>query len=192
MMNHLYPIDDNLITYNEWCYNKVGLFNALTEINQHSFLSDYGVENLDLVFKMLYGNRIVSNSIIKLSVNELAIIIDKTFSDSWIKNYETVSELELGISHGTTDIETVTEDRKSDRTNKTINNVSAFNDDSEVYDTSNEDVESNNDKVNKKVEHVTKHTDNKILEQQLKEFNNSFVLSVVMEDIKNFITLEIY
>ena len=192
MMNHLYPIDNNLITYNEWCYNKVGLFNALTEISQHSFLLDYGVENLDLVFKMLYGNRIVSNSVIKLSINELAIIIDKTFSDSWIKNYETVSGLELGIPHGTTDIETVTEDRKSDRTNKTINNVSAFNDDSEVYDTSNEDVESNNDKVNKKVEHVTKHTDNKILEQQLKEFNNSFVLSVVMEDIKNFITLEIY
>jgi len=191
-MNYLYPIDDNLITYNEWCYNKIGLFNALTEINQHSFLLDYGVENLDLVFKMLYGNRIVSNSVIKLSINELAIIIDKTFSDSWIKNYETVSEIELGVARGTTDTETVTEDRKSDRTNKTINNVSAFNDDSEVYDTSNEDVESNNDKVNKKVEHVTKHTDNKILEQQLKEFNNSFVLSVVMEDIKNFITLEIY
>lgn len=181
-------------TYKQWSYNKMGLIKTIQEVQPFIFITSYGVEQLELVFRMMYNNRIVAESIRDLSVLEVAKLIVATYEDKWQQLYDetVVEKIPLGVSGEK--IVTETGDNKHDKTltDDTTNNVSAFNDDDvTVNDTStNSTKDVTIETSNKTI--TTRNKDYLLLNSQIKELNNNFCISVVCQDIKDFITLDIY
>lgn len=181
-------------TYKQWSYNKTGLIKTIQDTNPFEFITGYGVEQLELVFRMMYNNRIVAESIKDLSVLEVSKLIVATYEDKWNQLYQelVINKIPLGVSGET--IVTETSDNKLDKTltDDTTNNVSAFNDtDVSVNDTSTNNtkdvtIESSNKTI------TTRNKDYLLLNSQVKELNSNFCISVVCQDIKDFITLDIY
>lgn len=181
-------------TYKQWSYNKTGLIKTIQDTHPFIFITSYGVEQLELVFRMMYNNRIVAESVRELSVLELSKLIVATYEDKWQQLYDetVVEKIPLGVSGEK--IVTETGDNKQDKTltDDTTNNVSAFNDDDvTVNDTSTNStkdvtIESSNKTI------TTRNKDYLLLNSQIKELNSNFCISVVCQDIKDFITLDIY
>lgn len=178
--------------FNEWAKGKPSLFNEISKIKPFTFITEYGAENIDILYKVKYGNRAVSNSIEKLTIPELARILVTVFGDNWENKYRLLKEeLLLGVDSKTVVDETIKDNTtRLSKSNQTTS-VSAFN----VNDLSTNDSSENtsDDMQNKESSKntVTTHKNMNAIKTQLELLKSNFIDSV-LEDVSKVISLSIY
>lgn len=178
--------------YVEWIEGKSSLFNEIYKIKQYPFIVIYGAENIDLLYKVKYGDREVAKSIEKLTMHELAIILVTIFGDSWNKKYTLLNdELMLGVDSKTVVDETLKDDTTRVSINNQTNKVSAFNDEELTTNDKDEDVINDDIQKESKKNTVTKNYNMNAIKSQLDLFKSHFI-DDVLKDVSTIISLSIY
>ena len=181
----------NNVKYVEWVEGKPSLFNEIYKMRQYPFIADYGSENIDLLYKMKYGDREVAKNIEKLTIQELARILVAAFGESWNNLYVLIRNMELGVDSKTVIDETVTDDTTRVSTSNQTNKVSAFNDDDLA--TNNSDEDTVNDDIKKESKKMTNHTvyNMNAIKSQIELMNDHFIDNV-LKDVSRIVSLSIY
>lgn len=178
--------------FNEWIKDKPSLFSEINKIKPFTFITEYGAENVDILYKIKYGNRTVSKSVEKLTIPELARILVTQFGDNWENKYRLLKdELLLGVDSKTVIDETIRDNTTRMSASNQTTSVSAFNvDDLSTNDssenTANDDVQKESSKNT-----VTTHTNMNAIKTQLELLKTSFIDSV-LEDVSKVVSLSIY
>lgn len=178
--------------YNEWIEDK-SLFSEINNIESFPFIELYGVEKLDLLYKVNYGNKIISKNIESLTVSDVANIIVISHATSWKNQYDLLmNEIRLGVESVNTIEETVSEDMLRILDSDNINKVSAFNSEDLTMNDSN--VDSVNEDSEKKLIRNREQANKSFtaIQKQLELFNSSFVVDVVCKDVSKILSLSIY
>lgn len=178
--------------FNEWIKGKPSLFSEISKIKPFTFITECGAENIDILYKVKYGNRTVSKNVENLTIQELARILVTQFGDNWENKYRLLKdELLLGVDSKTVIDETIRDNTTRLNTSNQITSVSAFNvDDLSTNDssenTTNDDVQKESSKNT-----VTTHTNMNAIKEQLELLKSSFIDSV-LEDVSKIVSLSIY
>ena len=175
----------------EWVYGQPSIFSAIYEESPLEFLGVLGIQKLDMMFLARHGNRNIPSYLINLSTKELANMLVLDYYSKWEQYYNVFNKtLVDGVGVTETVNEKVDDDSKRTMSTKTLNKISAFNDDTLSDDNSQEDsVTDDNLKVaTKTVEKSIK--DFSVLEKQLALFNTGFI-DLLFTDILKYSALSI-
>lgn len=179
--------------YNEWIENKQGLFQELNSIHNYLFISDFGAENLDMLYTMMYGEKPIPKALQNRSVNDVARLIHRTFGDNWQKQHSLLQdELILGVDSKEVVDETSKDSTKTNETGTKTNKVSAYNSDTMVNNDSSEDTSDNTQE--KDVDRNTTKTNSSLqaIERQMQLLNRNFLIDTVCKDVSKLVSLSIY
>lgn len=178
--------------FNEWIKGKPSLFSEISKIKPFTFISEYGAENIDILYKIKYGNRTVSKSVENLTIPELARILVTEFGDNWDNKYRLLKdELLLGVDSKTVVDETIRDNTTRVSTSNQTTSVSAFNvDDLSTNDSSENTADDMQNKESSK-NTVTTHTNMNAIKSQLELLKTNFIDSV-LEDVSKVVSLSIY
>lgn len=181
------------MNYNQWIYNKQPMFKTINEIEQFDFLTLYGVEYAEKIYRMLYGQKLVTEVIDGFSVLELAQLIVTTHSESWKKQFDYLTtDYKLDVSKEVITTTDTTDNINRNTNNNSLNEVSGYNDDTLITESGTTD--NGTDSTEKTGTRTQKKTykDYSLYDERLKHITHNFVITVVCEDIKNMISLSIY
>lgn len=157
------------------------------------FTNQYSAEYLNTKLVLNYGDRIVFSKMIKLDINTICELIINTYSDKW-KSLININDLEINIASNNTrklnEINSTKECRENEIDN--INTISAFNTDELI----------NNDGSNTKGTDTSNKSDSRILTDEYLNYATAFnnlslleknhIINIVLKDVSNLLTLEIY
>lgn len=181
------------MTFNSWQENKENLFEVMNGISELPFLLEHSTDDLELVFKVTQGDRVLNVAYQQLSVSEVAQILLMRYLTKWNQITE-LFELEYPVDTNSmvTETETILDDGLQIQTDEVINKESAFNDDEFVNldsrsDSSNRDTENNRSRT---FEQSRKSLQAIMLRKSILE--KDVLLDVIFKDIANEITLSIY
>ena len=141
-----------VIRFQEWRNDKVGLFETLNSIIEFEFFQDYPPDELDLLFNLMFDNRVVSSVFHEKSMIETVTVLALRFKGKWNDLYTW-----FNINHpfNASSVETYSELVKSlderEISNDKVNMESAYNsndfvNESKVTDVSNDSGDSSTDK----------------------------------------------
>lgn len=180
------------MNFNQWVAGD-NLFHEINEqLEDNSFIEIHGIEEMNLLYKTMYGVRKVPRNLQSLSVREVARVLTMAYAKRWEMWYnQIIKELEIGVVS-----ERIITDKGSDETEretdvKRVNETSAFNDDDFVADNSNDDSTTDSMISNRENERSEKLIDFSTVQKQLEMFNQSFIIDIVMKDISKILTLDI-
>lgn len=183
---------DVLMLFNEWVEGKPSLFNEISKIKTFTFITECGAENIDVLYKMKYGNRTVSKNVEKLTIPELARILVTQFGDNWENKYRLLKEdLLLGVDSKTVIDETIRDNTTRTSTSNQINSVSAFNVDDLSTNDSSENAANDDMQKESSKNTVTTHINMNAIKAQLELLKSNFIDSV-LEDVSKIVSLSIY
>ena len=177
--------------FDEWIQDKQGIFIEMLKIKPLAFFADYEAENLDVLYKLKYGSRVVAKNIINLTSSEVARILIVSYGDKWNNKYALLKEIEKGVDSKTIIDETINDDVKRVSSSNQTNQVSAFND--EEVATNDVQVDIVNDDVKKDSTKNTVKTHKSInaIKTQLDLLNSNFI-DDVFQDVNKIVFLSIY
>lgn len=169
------------------------LFGTINSIKEFPFITSYGAEKIDLLYKMLYGSRIIPSNVENMSIQDIANVIVVSFGDKWEKQYKLLTdELLAGVESKTVIEESTEDDTDRNLTTTTINKVSAFNED-ELTENDGDDEKSNLNETKKSTRNSTNTTTSmKAIKDQLELLTSNFIIDVVMKDVSQLLSLSIY
>lgn len=178
--------------FNEWLKDQ-SLFSTINSIRSLPFITAYGAEKIDLIYKMLYGSRFIPSNVENMSITDVANIIVVSYGDNWEKQYKLLTdELLLGVDSKTTTEESIEDDTDRNLTTTNMNKVSAFNDD-ELTENDSEDENSNLNETKKSTRNSTTTTTSmKAIKDQLDLLTSDFIIDVVLRDVSRMLSLSIY
>lgn len=178
--------------FNEWVKGKPSLFSEISKIKPFTFITEYGAENIDTLYKIKYGDRTVSKSVEKLTIPEIARVLVTIFGDNWDNKYRLLKdELLLGVDSKTIVDETIRDNTtRLSKSNQTTA-VSAFNVDDLSTNDSSENTENDDMLKESSKNTVTTHTNMNAIKEQLELLKSNFIDSV-LEDVSKVISLSIY
>lgn len=187
-------------------YNGKGIFHYINETKPLTFIEDImGVDELDILFSRLYGNREVSllsrpvnGEVTEEHMQQLGALLTILFYDKWERLYETLNaELSLEtynlktveniIDSGEVSSNTINEHNKRDS-----KSVSAYNDDIMIDDSLDEregiDTTNNTGTTNNTRERVTTVSGNikNSLDDRIKAINylkNNLLYDIIFVDV---------
>ena len=180
---------NELVTVND-LNNVPQIFTELKKLNTNAMMDSDKLHNL---FMVRYGDRNVNPSIINLTPFQIADLLTFEYGKKWeILSTEIWTGFNLGARQVTKVTETITrkENRLTDKDD--LNKVSGF--DSEELITDNGLNSKTKDDLTGT---ETKTTTNEIIDMET-AFNNlsltmqNSIIEIVLNDVKNFITLSIY
>ena len=180
---------NELVTVNN-LNNVPQIFTELKKLNTNAMMDSEKLHNL---FMVRYGDRNVNPSIINLTPFQIADLLTFEYGKKWeISSTEIWTGFNLGARQVTKVTETITrkENRLTDKDD--LNKVSGF--DSEELITDNGLNSKTKDDLTGT---ETKTTTNEIIDMET-AFNNlsltmqNSIIEIVLNDVKNFITLSIY
>lgn len=182
-----------MMNYNQWIQNKQSLMKTINEVEQFDFLTLYGVEYAEKIYRMKYGQKPVTDVINSFSVLELSNLIVSTHGESWKKQFNYLSkDYQLDVSREVIRSSDTTDNINRNTNNNSLNEVSGYNDDTLVTESGTKDNGTDStEKTGTKTETIT-YKDYRLYDERLKHITNNFVVNVVCEDIKKMISLSIY
>lgn len=178
--------------FNEWLKDG-SLFTEINRIKEFTFITLYGAENLDLVYRMTYGTRHIPSNMVTMTLTDVANIIIVTYGDNWNNKYNLLKdEILLGVESQIIFDETANDDIIKNSNRNSESKVSAFNDDEMSPNDS--DTDSVNENTQKELNRntTTKKVTMNAIKTQLELFNSNFVLDTVCKDISKMLSLSIY
>lgn len=178
--------------YNEWIKDKPSLFNAINVNQPSQFITLYGSDKIDLLYKLRYGNKTLPSSLINLTVDELGGIISIVCSDHWNRKYTLLrDEILLGVDSKEIVEESVNDDIIRISNSNSENKISAYNDDElTTNDTDSNIITDDTKKEGTRIITKTNVNMNAIVTQL--EILNSNFLDDVLKDVSEIISLSIY
>ena len=187
-------------------YNGKGVFYYINETKPLTFIEDImGVDELDILFSRLYGNREVSllsrpvnGEVTEEHMQQLGALLTILFYDKWERLYETLNaELSLETYNLKTvenimDNSEVSSNTINERNKKDSKSVSAYNDDIMIDDSLDEmegiDTTNNTGTTNNTRERVTTVSGNikNSLDDRIKAINylkNNLLYDIIFVDV---------
>ena len=187
-------------------YNGKGIFHYINETKPLTFIEDImGVDELDILFSRLYGNREVSllsrpvnGEVTEEHMQQLGALLTILFYDKWERLYETLNaELSLETYNLKTveniiDNSEVSSNTINERNKRDSKSVSAYNDDIMIDDSLDEmegvDTTNNTGTTNNTRERVTTVTGNikNSLDDRIKAINylkNNLLYDIIFVDV---------
>jgi hypothetical protein len=187
-------------------YNGKGIFHYINETKPLTFIEDImGVDELDILFSRLYGNREVSllsrpvNGVItEEHMQQLGALLSVLFHDKWERLYET---LNAKISLETYNLKTVenivdsgevSSNTTNEHSKRDSKSVSAYNDDIMIDDSLDEregtDTTNNTGTTNNNRERITTVSGNikNSLDDRIKAINylkNNLLYDIIFVDV---------
>lgn len=127
--------------FSEWQEDKTGLFETMHLMNELPFFNDYPPEQVDLLFQVMFSNKVVSSVFHEKSMIETATILILRFSEKWNGLY-TWFNIEHPFNASSVDDfeETINISNTNDRTTTNTEFESAYNSDNFVNVGKNESV----------------------------------------------------
>lgn len=141
-----------IIRYQEWRNDKTGLFETLRNIVEFDFFKDYPPDELDLLFNLMFDNRVVSSVFHEKSMIETATVLALRFKGKWNDLY---SWFNIEHPFNASSVETYSELSSSldnrEVSNDKVNMESAYNsndfvNESKVTDVNSDTSNSSSDK----------------------------------------------
>ena len=187
-------------------YNGKGIFHYINETKPLTFIEDImGVDELDILFSRLYGNREVSllsrpvnGEVTEEHMRQLGALLSVLFYDKWERLYETLNaELSLETYNLKTvenimDNSEVSSNTINERNKRDSKSVSAYNDDIMIDDSLDEmegvDTTNNTGTTNNTRERVTTVSGNikNSLDDRIKAINylkNNLLYDIIFVDV---------
>lgn len=187
-------------------YNGKGIFHYINETKPLTFIEDImGVDELDILFSRLYGNREVSllsrpvnGEVTEEHMQQLGALLTILFYDKWERLYETLNaELSLETYNLKTvenimDNSEVSSNTINERNKRDSKSVSAYNDDIMIDDSLDEmegvDTTNNTGTTNNTRERVTTVSGNikNSLDDRIKAINylkNNLLYDIIFVDV---------
>lgn len=187
-------------------YNGKGIFHYINETKPLTFIEDImGVDELDILFSRLYGNREVSllsrpvnGEVTEEHMRQLGALLSVLFHDKWERLYETLNaELSLETYNLKTvenimDNSEVSSNTINERNKRDSKSVSAYNDDIMIDDSLDEmegvDTTNNTGTTNNTRERVTTVSGNikNSLDDRIKAINylkNNLLYDIIFVDV---------
>lgn len=178
--------------FSEWLKDQ-SLFSTINSIRSFPFITAYGAEKIDLIYKMLYGSRFIPTNVETMNINDIANVLIASFGDKWEKQYKLLTdELLTGVESKTVTEENSEDDMDRNLTTTSTNKVSAFNDD-ELSENDSDDENSNLNETKKSTRNSTTTTTSmKAIKDQLDLLTSDFIIDVVLRDVSRMLSLSIY
>lgn len=187
-------------------YNGKGIFHYINETKPLTFIEDImGIDELDILFSRLYGNREVSllsrpvNGVVtEEHMQQLGALLTILFYDKWERLYETLNaELSLETYNLKTvenivDNSEVSSNTINERSKRDSKSVSAYNDDIMIDDSLDEmegtDTTNNTGTTNNTRERITTVSGNikNSLDDRIKAINylkNNLLYDIIFVDV---------
>lgn len=167
------------------------IFERIRGLTHFPFFDQYSPDDLDALLIYHYGERIVFDKAINLSLDMLSSQIVNTFSDDW-NNLIKLSSLNILDGKTKTINEDTTKTTLNTGSNDNTHKVSAFNSDELINDYS--DVQSNTNTYDDTGNRVLKETNTSLNDA----FNNLLlaqkvnIINQVVKNVASYITLDIY
>lgn len=179
--------------YLQWNTNQNSVFHELNVLAPDGLIGLLGVEQLELIFKIRYSNRIIVESIEDTDTSAIAGMLHRMFYEKWVKLSEIyLNDFEVGFTSSSTVSSTNEATSSKELTTVTNNAVSPYNEDVMV------DVSENGESINevgtsdgtRNSTVTTKALQSVDLQRALLE--NSNIVNTICEDVAKVITLPIY
>ena len=169
------------------------IFEEINKIDDDKILEIIGVDNINSIFRLLYGSREVTPSILEVELDLISLLIYNRYIDTWkVQTIDILVKLGMGVDNETIITEINDGSSLKEVVGKEINNMSAFNElDSSEIDNNESDIseqfENNN---NKNVIKTNKSL--KALQNQLKYLKDNNLIINICKDVSEVITIGIY
>lgn len=169
------------------------IFNEINLIEPFSFINDFGADNLDMLLYDLCGDRSLFLKVTTTPINELARMIVYLHKKKW-QHLIDIELQDFDIGGGVTRrlSETTTENETSNKTNDSVNKVSAYNTDEMI----------NNDGTVSTGNEGFNNTKTRILSDGNYSINTAFsdlqlisktnIINTVLKDVAIYLALSIY
>ena len=178
--------------FKEWVQEN-SFFGTINSIREFPFITAYGADKMDLIYKMLYGSRFIPSNVENMSVNDVAAVVVASFGDKWSKQYNLIeNELLPGVDSKTTTEESTEDDTDRNITTIRDNKVSAFNSDEMTENDSDDENSTLSEKKNSTKSNTTTTTSLKAIQDQLDLLKSDFIIDVIMKDVSRLLSLSIY
>lgn len=184
-----------MVKYNNWNTTQDSIFYELNELSPNGIIEEIGVENLNFMFSVQYGNREVPTFFEDVSTKQVAKYIHQIFMHRWEKLNEIAIEkslLPIGyVSKTTIEEKNITLNNK----NLTVNqqdNVSVFNDETLVTDKSNDEVLEEMGESDRDRTYTKTHQSLQSIDIQRKMLENENIASIICQDVASKIVISIY
>ena len=179
------------MNFNEWIQDKNGIFTEMLKIKPLPFFFDYESTNIDTLYKIKYGSRVIANHIINLSTLEVANILITSYGDKWSNKYALLKEMENGVDSKTIVDEKINDDVKRVSSSNQTNQVSAFNDEDVATNDVQVDIVNDDVKKDSARKIIKTHKSMNAIKTQLDLLKSSFI-EEVFQDVNKIIFLSIY
>lgn len=167
------------------------IFDEIKKVENFPFLVE-GTDILNLELSLKFGERYYISKFNDVSIENIAKLIVKSYSKKWNDLIQLNEKITL--SNSGNQIETITDESNKTLTgnNTTTNKVGAFNSDELIDDNSNVN---NSNETEEKGSSTTK--ENVVLDYATAFNNLSFsdktnTINIVLKDVSNYLTLDIY
>jgi len=167
--------------------NENDLMAAINDIQTYPFID----EKLNGILSFYYGEQTVFDAIPNTSINLVAMLIVNKYADKWeaLINMDVLNITTGGV---TKRVEGTTSSKTNNDSSSNINKVSGFNSDVLIVDTQtdNEVLNSEEGTGTKQInDYVSSH---KELFNNLSYQDKTNIITVVLKDITNILTLDLY
>ena len=179
------------MNYIDWA-KEGNLFEEINKIQSTSFITNYGSNRIDMLYRVKYGNKTIPSSIEKLSITDVANIIIVSCGDNWNSKYTLLKdEILLGVESKQIVEETINDDIMRVSNSNSENKVSAYNEDELVANDSDSNMV--NDDTQKETNRTTTtiNTNLNAIKTQLELLDSNF-LDTVLKDVSKLVSLSIY
>ena len=178
--------------YNEWIKDN-SLFGEINRIKEFPFITSYGAEKLDVVYRFNYGGRPIPSNMETMTVTDVANIIVVSYGESWSNQYSLLKDvILLGVESQIVLDETTKDDIIRISSSKTENEVTAFNTDELSTDNADANTINDDTKKDSSRNNTSKKVSMTAIKQQLELFNSSFIKDIVLRDVSTILSLSIY
>lgn len=169
------------------------LWGAIEKIESFPFFIENPPLKMDELQVIKYGDRTMFNKIIKVNIDDLARSIISIYGDYW-KNLIKVDISEFNTySNGTRKLVENIEDEENRTNNRNdVNKISAFNTDDLINDTGLTSDNNDNLKGKKTRTLLDENLSLNSAYQNLSLIQKSNIINVVLKDVSNHLTLDIY
>lgn len=165
------------------------LFGTINSINPYAFINDNSNDSLAFSF----GERTMSNNVLKLNVVKISELIIEKFGDKWDSLIGiTIADFKLGAINNTVSESTTNTETDDTSSNSNLNKITGFNDAELITDTgtSSEDVKTGTG-LSKTV-NSSYQLDLKSLFNNLKMLDRTNIITTVQNDVANYLSIYIY
>lgn len=181
------------MTLNEYLGSQ-NLFLLMKQANPDlTFINDESVNELDNLLRFNYGDKPIFSKVAPHGLELVAGFLINLHADNWLRLVE-LSTLANQLSSG--EVRTVTEniDNTENRNNESenINKVSAFNSDDLIPDEGSNTLSNDTVQGSKTRTLTDTKKDLKTLYNNLSLSHKNHIMKVVLNDVKDFLTLTIY